>query len=222
MKKVLVTLFGTLLVLPAISQISYAQNKPECQYSDSDPDGDGFGWENRDTCIVTGQATQPQPTTCIDDDGDGYGWNGREVCRVDIEDCHDSDPVGDGWGWNGVTSCRITAFPSPFSELEVLRTQNRTLFGESIAVASLICTDEQGNFDVFDMSENGTVTHNNPLLRNGIWTTGFSDSDGIVHVFLIGADAATRRYRILLQPDSIALQDASPFTENSMDCDWAT
>lgn len=219
MKKILITLFGALLVLPALTGISIAQDKPACEYADSDPDGDGFGWENRDTCIVTDQSTQPAPTACIDDDGDGYGWNGREVCRVDVADCHDTDPVGDGWGWNGITSCEIVAFPAPFSELAILRAQNRTLFGESIAVASLIC-EWRDNFLVFDLFENGTVNHSGAnRAQFGIWTTGFSDSDGILDIWLIG-DTRTRE-RVLMQPGTITLRGSGP-TFDSDNCIWAT
>ena len=56
-------------------------------------------------------------TICIDSDGDGWGWNGIESCIVDTVPtvptapdeipmaCIDTD--GDGWGWNGVESCLI-------------------------------------------------------------------------------------------------------------------
>ena len=220
MKNLLTALSGALLLLPGIPQTSYAQEQPACLYADSDPDGDGFGWENRDTCIMTNQSAQNAPLACVDDDGDGYGWNGREVCRVDIADCHDSDPVGDGWGWNGVTSCEIVAFPSPFSELEVFRTQNRRFSGESVATATLICNRQEDDPLVFDLHENGTLNSFDTSLPSfGVWTTGFSDSDGIVDIWLFGGNISTR-HRVLMQPGSITLRGAGP-SFDSDNCFWA-
>jgi len=220
MKRLLFSLFGVMLVLPLTTQISFAQQKPVCQYADSDEDGDGFGWENRDTCIVTEQSVQNAPTACIDDDGDGWGWNGRDVCRVDVAECQDSDPIGDGWGWNGVTSCVVPAYPAAFSELAVLRTNNRTLFGESIAAATLICA-WQGDFQVYDLYENGRVNHTGSSHPEvGIWSTGFSDSDGILHIYLLG-DGYTVRERILMQPGVATLQGNTPFFASD-DCFWAS
>ena len=41
--------------------------------------------------------------------GDGWGWDGSTSCTVEQTDttCIDTDPVGDGWGWDGSTSCRV-------------------------------------------------------------------------------------------------------------------
>lgn len=222
MKRILFALLATTLLIP-LPQISQAQETPECLYADSDSDGDGFGWENRGSCVVTEQSTSAAPTGCIDDDGDGWGWNGTEVCRVDVAECFDSDPIGDGWGWNGSTSCEVPAYPAAFSELEVLRTQNRTLFGASVAAATLICV-WQDDFQVFDLFEDGNVIYSigigNDSAR-GIWTTGFTDSDGIVHVYLLpNSDNSTVRHRILMQPGSVTLQGNRP-SLNSDNCIWA-
>ncbi len=89
----------------------------------SDPDGDGWGYENGQSCTV--DATAPQAAgACVDTDGDGWGWNGIESCNfaVDVSaqpavqvqsatpvtagECIDFD--GDGWGWNGVESCTVS------------------------------------------------------------------------------------------------------------------
>ena len=44
--------------------------------------------------------------------GDGWGWDEVTSCRVDggpqVSDCVDTVPLNDGWGWNGVASCRVS------------------------------------------------------------------------------------------------------------------
>jgi len=104
----------------------------DCQFASSDPDGDGWGWENNQSCRVTNNSVTSgiAPTTCIDTDGDGWGWDGSASCRVGevtppitpppVEppppvmppsnpECIDTD--GDGWGWTGTESCRIADNP---------------------------------------------------------------------------------------------------------------
>ena len=224
MKSLLTSFASVILVSLVPVQVTVAQQDPPvCQFADSDPDGDGYGWENRTSCIMTEQSTLPSITACIDDDGDGYGWNGREVCRVDVAECHDSDPIGDGWGWNGVTSCQLPVYPAPFSELEILRSQNRTLRGASVAAATVICTSPSNTVHVYDLHEDGRVTYSSDISNNtGAWSTGFSDSDGIIEVIRINfSSGSTFRDRILmLQPGSIGLRYAGP-SENTDNCIWA-
>jgi len=91
---------------------------------DTDPVGDGWGWDGVSSCRVIG--TQPQAAACVDTDpvGDGWGWDGVSSCRVGSTEpepnpqpqpaaCVDTDPVGDGWGWDGVSSCRLSSFEPP-------------------------------------------------------------------------------------------------------------
>jgi len=85
---------------------------------DSDPVGDGWGWNGTSSCRVT-EVPDEDPgdlaSTCVDTDplGDGWGWNGTASCRVGAtpqqptQQCIDTDPVGDGWGWNGIESCMV-------------------------------------------------------------------------------------------------------------------
>ena len=87
------------------------------QCIDTDPVGDGWGWDGSESCRVTSSGETASSATCIDTDpvGDGWGWNGSESCRVtsvettNSDNCIDTDPVGDGWGWNGSDSCRISS-----------------------------------------------------------------------------------------------------------------
>lgn len=103
---------------------------PTCSSSAVDPDGDGYGWENNQSCVVSGQ---PIPATAqanpgvtpvcqsanSDPDGDGYGWEQGQSCVVAgtanaapgamIPACSSDsfDPDGDGWGWENSQSCLV-------------------------------------------------------------------------------------------------------------------
>jgi len=57
-----------------------------CQLTGSDPDGDGWGWENNRSCVVATFASADPNTSpaCIDNDGDGWGWNGYASCQASI------------------------------------------------------------------------------------------------------------------------------------------
>lgn len=95
-----------------------------------DIDGDGWGWDGQDTCIVPQQASSAASPACVDDDGDGYGWDGNDTCLITSPAaqapaasapsaaagvCIDDD--GDGWGWNGVDSCVVgTVQPAPIQQ----------------------------------------------------------------------------------------------------------
>ena len=75
-----------------------------------DPDGDGYGWDGFNTCVVfSSQNNSGYADNCIDTDGDGWGWNGTASCRISSESHPSSatcnDPDGDGWGWDGTKSC---------------------------------------------------------------------------------------------------------------------
>ena len=61
-----------------------AQSLPACLSPDSDSDGDGYGWENAQSCIVVAQ----QQNQCEDRGGYPWGWNPvtLESCRLDTND----------------------------------------------------------------------------------------------------------------------------------------
>ena len=67
----------------------YSQSYPVCVLASSDADGDGFGWENDQTCTVSTQASvavDPSLAVCTsansDLDGDGFGWENNQSCIV--------------------------------------------------------------------------------------------------------------------------------------------
>ncbi len=73
--RVIIFSFGLSLVSPGL----YAQSiniASEC----IDSDGDGWGWDGRESCVV--QGATPAVTACIDTDGDGWGWDGVRSCQV--------------------------------------------------------------------------------------------------------------------------------------------
>ncbi len=118
MLKLASTLF--LLLLPLFA----TADTPLCLDQTSDTDGDGWGWEGGESCLIDiQQITGSVNQNCIDSDGDGWGWNGIASCRVGTrpaaqtvnpqtvnQSCTDSD--GDGWGWNGIESCRVDTRPT--------------------------------------------------------------------------------------------------------------
>ena len=79
-------------------------NFPVCSSAAFDDNGDGFGWENNQTCIVSANsasapAAAPAATSVapidnplvnfpvcssavVDDNGDGYGWENNQTCVV--------------------------------------------------------------------------------------------------------------------------------------------
>lgn len=115
----------SLVTLPGV-----AQAHPNCASALSDSDGDGYGWENGKSCLVTAASAQLPlcATSESDSDGDGYGWENEKSCKVadtttsltnseQISDssnalklCENSnsDPDGDGYGWEHGESCRVT------------------------------------------------------------------------------------------------------------------
>jgi len=65
-------------------------NNPPCILEDSDPDGDGWGWEDGMSCLFFGTGTittfNVEPPACesaaSDADGDGWGWENHATCVV--------------------------------------------------------------------------------------------------------------------------------------------
>ncbi|AWB65998.1 beta-mannosidase [Saccharobesus litoralis] len=61
-------------------------NYPNCSSAAADPDGDGWGWENGQSCIVVNtHAPNGFPycsSSSVDPDGDGWGWENNGSCVV--------------------------------------------------------------------------------------------------------------------------------------------
>ncbi len=123
-----------LLVVFSLIMLSGASYSiPLCQYQNNNIDANGWGWENGETCVVSGSSAarsiNPQcSATVIDYDGDGWAWEAGRSCRVgvvtanapataaaqsaapaDIPACSSAttDPDGDGWGYENGQSCLV-------------------------------------------------------------------------------------------------------------------
>ncbi len=114
--------------LLAVNPVASAST-PTCQSPLSDPDGDGWGWENNQSCAVISVPNHEQWPACVyassDSDGDGYGWENAQSCVVGTArapavsasrpTCEhaDSDADGDGWGWEQGRSCIVSGNQEP-------------------------------------------------------------------------------------------------------------
>ena len=86
---------------------------PICSSAATDQDGDGWGWENNQSCIVQSDTGTPAvvpacSSAAADSDGDGWGWENNDRCIVTpVCTSADVDPDGDGWGWENNNSCIV-------------------------------------------------------------------------------------------------------------------
>ena len=56
---------------------------PICAFRKSDPDGDGWGWEEERSCFINDTSVASCITAGSDPDGDGWGWENEQSCIVD-------------------------------------------------------------------------------------------------------------------------------------------
>ncbi len=109
---------GALLISPMSANAAL----PTCNSAASDPDADGFGWENNQSCVVATntRSTGSKPackSSTSDPDGDGFGWENNQSCIVSGNSTATSgkptciskasDPDGDGFGWENSQSCVV-------------------------------------------------------------------------------------------------------------------
>lgn len=223
-----VVLTVPLFVIACIFTISSTVNaqlaRPNCLYGSSDVDGDGFGFENGATCIVTDSSlgNEPQSDECIDDNADGWGWNGSESCQVSIEptSCIDTDPVGDGWGWDGVTSCRVVPSDSTFDEIEEIRNH----FGVVATEVELLGENKAAVVDcsagvfipaaTYYLKYSGRLAVGNGAL--GIWSTGLSTSDGRILLYIHNlANGTSGTDTLYISRDKVSADQAG-----TIECQW--
>ncbi|MFI0724155.1 cellulase family glycosylhydrolase [Streptomyces sp. NPDC021224] len=67
----------------------------------TDPDGDGWGWENNRSCVVRGGPADGAANPGTAPNGYPYCVNGGAT-----------DPDGDGWGWENNRSCVVRGGPA--------------------------------------------------------------------------------------------------------------
>ncbi len=70
----------------SVTTITVASGLPYCSHSSADPDGDGYGFENGNSCLVVTDSNNGQTPVCLsadsDPDGDGYGYENNASCIV--------------------------------------------------------------------------------------------------------------------------------------------
>ena len=81
-----------LVLLLSLPVFSAADDLPLCSNASFDSDGDGWGWENQQSCRV-GNSTATTVTSSA---------NGKPVCGAGA-----IDPDNDGWGWENNQSCKV-------------------------------------------------------------------------------------------------------------------
>lgn len=79
--------FGLALLANSIA----VANPVVCVDPSSDPDGDRWGWENGQSCLVVSKPAFPSCSSAnVDSDGDGWGWENGRTCLV-TDQASDSD-----------------------------------------------------------------------------------------------------------------------------------
>lgn len=89
------TVTGAIGIASSLSVFA-ARQYPSCTDQNSDTDGDGWGWENFQTCTM-------EDTTNGDETTTDTGFQGRHpICKSST-----SDSDGDGWGYENYKSCIV-------------------------------------------------------------------------------------------------------------------
>ena len=106
--------FSNFVFIP-LAFTSHLYAAPICTDSHSDPDGDGWGWENNSSCEISSLSNTSGSSECSVDlatlqaENDQLRQQVLSLQSGTLAVCEDTDPIGDGWGWNGTSSCPIVA-----------------------------------------------------------------------------------------------------------------
>jgi len=122
---------------PAKESPSNLNRHPACTLASSDPDGDGWGWENQRSCYVSDNGGDQvvndngdpdlQPGSDNADDSDpvvevASGDRKHPYCEL-----ASSDPDGDGWGWENSRSCIVAVTNDEVAKSDELDTEEAHL-----------------------------------------------------------------------------------------------
>jgi mannan endo-1,4-beta-mannosidase len=117
----LISLVWTVLSAGMAPPVAQAQTYPTCTALASDPDGDGWGWENNQSCQIA-KASNGYPYCTAGhyqtSTSAGWGWEANRSCVIPTTSPSPvitypvctalaSDPDGDGWGWENNKSCQV-------------------------------------------------------------------------------------------------------------------
>lgn len=134
---------------------------PACKDTISDPDGDGWGWENMSSCHVGSSFERTLHPDCksssSDPDGDGWGWENNASCKVEsIEELEEETQVDNTPNTefaNSTDSTPTPSSPSPTSD-------EQTLAGEKS-----FSDEDQGMEGLLEPNPGSTITAQNFNLR---------------------------------------------------------
>jgi len=192
----------TIVFLSTVS-IGYAQtNHPECAFASSDYDGDGWGYENNKTCVITDNSVGDEPSSgvCIDSDGDGWGWDGVKSCTTDVQQpeqpentFNEIDEINEHFG----VEVKFDSFNRSFKAAVV-----HCPAGEFTSAVTYYL-----NYDGKLYIAYGSYGQTDPNLRYGLWGTGISTKDTRVRVSISGS------YNTLLITESSV-------RSNGLECTW--
>lgn len=177
---------------------------PTCESSATDPDGDGYGYENGKSCLVNvtsddGDASSDGVTAfpeCesseTDPDGDGYGYENEQSCLVASTDTPESTDNGESTG---------DSTPNPFFEdfsrpLPTYSQQDRTTegatsnfeFGDGFAVVTVESSNDErqrgrfvprGRFDSYSAVmaiEPGSIANGEGRVQAQVSTSLYNDT----------------------------------------------
>lgn len=199
-------LVTSIALLNTLNGTASAANLPTCASDNSDSDGDGFGWENNQSCRVGG--TTPTHPNCLsstsDPDNDGFGWENGKTCVVgstELVKCtsSDFDPDGDGYGWENNQSCIVADKPDTHPACSSAASDpDGDGFGwENNATCVVSNTDNT----ITAISPSGSVTSGNPTFR---WSAINADSYRIVV-----SDSAGNGYTSSVDPVTAGCQSGN-------------
>ena len=137
-------------VLFSIHSGPASAQRPVCSSPSFDSDGDGFGWENNQTCLVTSASTTGNNTNSSGNSGSG--GSSLPVCSS-----ASSDPDNDGFGFENNRSCRVTSSSSS-SNSSTASSSGSSSSGSSLPVCASAASDPDNDGFGFENNRSCRVT----------------------------------------------------------------
>jgi len=195
-------LVGLTIVFLSTISMGHAQTiYPDCAFASSDYDGDGWGYENNQTCVITENSGDDEPASgaCVDSDGDGWGWDGVKSCTTNVQqpepisNFNEIDEIDEHFG----VEVKFDSFVRSFKASVV-----HCPAGEFTSAVTYYLTYDGKLYIVY-----GSYGQTNPNVRYGLWSTGISTKDTRVRVSISGT------YNTLLITESSV-------RSNNQECTW--
>lgn len=152
-----------------------------------DVDGDSWGWDGQQSCIVGDNNKPIVDAPCVDADFDGWGWDGKQTCIVEsaynTSPCVDVD--GDGWGWQSSILPQLPGRSCAVSR--VTSTLNGSINGEA-QVGSGVAIYKPGSANLLlrgfwgGLNNFRQVSIKLPATTGGTYQLGFEHRADLFHV----------------------------------------